>query len=481
MASPELAAPTCDHTLREDALRLVAGLRRLFTELSEPSRRTPSSALDVAATLYGKELGTQQDCDELWHRLSLLVDDGLKEFEGRPFDPLQKAFGDLFRGATCELRLRSGMVGGSHADAAASEFSPVREVAKKPFLTIPVQGGNKTLEQAIDEFTSWSSTGGEDIAWTQERLNTCPPYLCFASRQVSDLEWEDSLNLTRFLVPSSSSMERRLYQRSKASQLHAELRAALEQLIPGQAHLTKADVVSGRCFGESLGKLSSICRHLETQAQALAAQLAELEQQIGDGFDEAPLDDFLAAIITTASTRATLVQRLGVQTVKDLAKALFGGGARGAALSALTTSADAFLSQAEADALRDALQRRWDDHHTYMFDLHGIILYQGLGQWGHYVAFIRQDSGTFLCFDDEKVYELPDTAAVRADIAERGGEGLPASVRMVVYRRRAPGGAQALPIEVESHASAAGAAVSNGTKRDIADVGDEGNAKRLRT
>lgn len=475
--------------LRDDGVRLVAGLRRLFAELSEPGRRTPASVIDVAATLYGKELGTQQDCDELWHRLALLVEDGLNAFDGRPFAALQQAFEGLFHGATCELRLRSGSTtNGASQGFDCADFEPVRDCAKKPFLTIPVQGGNKSLNQALDDFTSWSSTGGDEIAWTQERFRRVPPYLCFASRQVSDLAWEESLNLTRFVVPSSSSMERRCYERSKAVQLHGELRETLEHLMPARRSLSKANVVSGRAMEAEVAKLAAMCQQVDSQAKDLATKIAELERAVGDGFEEPSLEDFLAGVVASVGSRASVRERLGVDCIKALADKLFPGGECGAALSDLVSGSTACLSQAEADAVAAKLQRRWAEHHAYMFDLHGIVLYQGLGQWGHYVAFIRQAEGPFLCFDDERVFELPDAAAVRAEIAERGGEGLPASVRMVVYRRRAPADVEAAPIEVDGTANGAAAAAANGcatngSKREAAGDGapDGADAKRLRT
>jgi len=471
--------------LQGDAGQLVGGLRRLFSEMSHPDRAS-SCARDVAAALYGKELGSQQDCDELWHRLSSLVEDGLSGLAGKPYGALQKAFELLFTGATYEMRLKTQI-----GDSTACGFAPVgpdrEDAAKKPFLTIPVQPGNKTLKQALEEFTSWSSTGGDEVPWTQERFRRIPPFLCFASRQVSALEWEESLNLTRFVVPASASMQKSCYEQSKALQLQSELRDALEHLVPARRSAAKANAVSCRSLEAEVAKLADVCQHLDAQLEPLAAQIAELERSIGDGFEELDLEDFLVGAVDAAKVKSVIRERLGVDTVKLLADKLYDGGKPSETVAQLVQGTGACLSQAQADAMLAKLKSRWEDHHAHMFDIHGIVLYQGLGQWGHYVAFIRQADGPFLCFDDEQVRELPDAAAVRAEIAERGGEGLPASVRMVVFRRRiTPADSELAPIELDGPqvSAVANGTPVNGTKREHTDCGGEGaagDAKRPRT
>merc|ERR1711957_276282 len=97
--------------------------------------------------------------------------------------------------------------------------------------------------------------------------------------------------------------------------------------------------------------------------------------------------------------------------------------------------------------------------------VHAIILYIGLGQFGHYLAFVRQEDGKFLSFDDEQVREHADSTAVRNEIQAR------ASVRLVVYRRNG----SLAPLELPGPPAA-----TNGAKRNgHAELG--GEEKRQKT
>lgn len=119
--------------------------------------------------------------------------------------------------------------------------------------------------------------------------------------------------------------------------------------------------------------------------------------------------------------------------------------------------------------------------------MHAVLVYQGAGQFGHYVCFIRQADGAFLCFDDETVTEHQDAASVKAAIVERGSDlrehevaapipqdSLPASERVVVYRRR--GAKAGEPLELPGPEAPAPAAESGAGGES-----EEGIAKRRRT
>merc|ERR1711957_632505 len=81
-----------------------------------------------------------------------------------------------------------------------------------------------------------------------------------------------------------------------------------------------------------------------------------------------------------------------------------------------------------------------------------------LGQFGHYLAFVRQEDGKFLSFDDEQVREHADSTAVRNEIQARANMGYPASVRLVVYRRNG----SLAPLELPGPPAATNGAKRNG-------------------
>jgi len=121
---------------------------------------------------------------------------------------------------------------------------------------------------------------------------------------------------------------------------------------------------------------------------------------------------------------------------------------------------------AAADVLARLRRRRLA---RLVYDVHAIVVYQGLGQFGHYVAFIRHADGSFLCFDDEQVTELRSAEEVRGEIARRGGQGYPATVRMVAYRRRA----SEEPVEVDH-----GGVANGGSAKRPCVVGDGARAEK---
>ena len=46
---------------------------------------------------------------------------------------------------------------------------------------------------------------------------------------------------------------------------------------------------------------------------------------------------------------------------------------------------------------------------AHIYDVQAVIVYQGRGQVGHYLAYVRQSDGAFLGFDDEAVVEYAGT------------------------------------------------------------------------
>mmetsp|Transcript_49738 Transcript_49738/g.148528 ORF Transcript_49738/g.148528 Transcript_49738/m.148528 type:complete len:116 (+) Transcript_49738:289-636(+) len=114
-----------------------------------------------------------------------------------------------------------------------------------------------------------------------------------------------------------------------------------------------------------------------------------------------------------------------------------------------------------------------------MYDVYAMVVYQGTGHAGHYVAYVRQSDGAFLCFDDEHVTEHARASAVRSDIAERGSEAYPASVRMVVYHRRGTAGGE--PVVLPGPGAAPGSGKRAGAPADKGSAAADGDAKRRRT
>lgn len=445
----------------DEATQLMKGLRRLFLEMSEASGRTSASSRDVAVVLQGGEIGEQQDCDEILHRLSALVQDGLSHEQGAPFGRLQQVFRRAFLGATRELRAKRGA--GGAAEEEQPFFEPVTQVTDydnqdpscKEFLSIPVQQDNRTLAQALDDFTGWAATGGQDVAFTQDVFRTLPPFLCFASRQVSAFDWEETLNLTRFVAPQSIGMQRNHYETSQARQQVNSLREALHHITAAANSLDGAASLSGARFTPVLQDEASQIHAGKARIQSALSQVEERIQQLeearGDGFEDPPLLQFLSGAVGETTVNQVVTGLLGVDTVKKLSDlALETGGKESDTLSQLVQGEA--LKPDEAEAILSRLMKRWNDQHAELYEVHAVVCYQGAGLVGHYICFIRQADGGYVCFDDERVTLHGSTALVKEEIAQRGSDAFPASVRMLVYRRIGPHAEEPIQIAAESNA-----------------------------
>merc|ERR1712048_1322288 len=130
----------------------------------------------------------------------------------------------------------------------------------------------------------------------------------------------------------------------------------------------------------------------------------------------------------------------------------------------------------QVQGLLDKLGARQRLHCEHVYDVHAIVVYQGKGQAGHYVSFVRQSDGAFLCFDDVVVSELADAEKVREAINARSDDIYPASVRTLIYRRRSGGaasGEEALEIPLAHAISKRG--------EELSSVELERSPKRCRT
>jgi len=442
----------------------------------------------VASLLYGSEFGKQQDCDELLHRLSTLLQDGLGAITGNPFQALRGSFQRHFVGATSEVHVRRAALGPATESptlsAAAGQNGsngnhaigfPVSEgSATKQFLSVPVQRDNQTLTQALEEFTSWVAVGGEEVVMSQEHFRTVPPFLCFSSRQVSTLDWEESLDTTRFVVRSSPSLQRDKFERSKAVQQQCELTEALKQLKLVGESVEKANLWSGEQLKADVGTVAELSERLRLQLVASEKRVAELSKAIGDGgVEEPPVEEFLDGAVDANVVESVIRGLLGADTVHKLAELVFDGKEGGSdVLDGLVQGGT--ISREQAQAIVERLSGRRQARSAYRYDVHAVVVYQGTGLFGHYVAYIRQSDGAFLCFDDEQVAEHPGVREVRAAIAARGTEEYPAVVRMVVYRRHGVGDTdgEVAPLDLSAPTAAPLGAAANG---------DADGAKRRRT
>lgn len=453
LSIPDLQALTDEQSLllspsNLTAKKLVDCLSRLFAELVDASCIS-TVGRDVATVLYGGELGAQQDCDELLHRLASLLQDGLCGIPGDPYKSVRQVFRRLFVGATYEVHVRPNMdvlaQSGSISGSIASEFEPVvftsgdiymigypllEDTSNKQFLSIPVQRGNRMLMHSLEDFTCWANTGGSEVIWTQEQFRTLPPFLCFTSREVNTLEWEDSLNLTRFTSKASPSLQRDRYELAKLRQLRGELNATIQSLSNGCKSLARANILCSQQFETGLLHLHEMLTQLQLRLDETEPQSHRLEDVIGDGFEEPTLTEFLEGVVHADIVEQNIQGLLGVDTVKKLSDMFHGVD------GAVDMLLDLGLELEPAQALLAKLSDRHRRHHVHMFDVHAVIMYIGKGLVGHYVAFIRQPDGAFLSFDDERITEHADTGQVRQAIADYGSGANPASVRTLVYHRR---------------------------------------------
>lgn len=475
--SAVLAAPAVPDSEDSDGARLVAGMQRLFQEMSGPSRFSVC-ARHVAASLYGKDLGTQQDCDELMHRLATLLDDWPGAAAGNPWESLRRAFRELFFGLTSEVRLGLS----SKNELKDEDFAPhVLEnmdegdgnCGNKPFLAIPVQAGSKTLAQALEEFTAWSAAAGRDVAWTQERFRVFPPCLCFSSRQVSALaEWEESIDICRFVAAAKAppELQRRRFERSRALQVRQEVSEALEHLDRARQHVRKAGLLGVDCLSVEGSHLEKAQVQLQARQGHLECVAGELANEAEGAVEDASLECLFSGLLPDGKVAASIRQRFGCENGKDLISKALEKGEPSEALKALVNDGPDGLTPGELDAVVSKL-RDWQDwQRQQMYDIHSIVLYQGVGEWGHYIAFVRQLDGGYLLFDDEQVRSFPNAAAVRSEIIERGmATGVPAGIRTVMYRQRPRQDGSAIgPLSTEQEPGKtmhANGAQNNGNKR----------------
>merc|ERR1711957_1042437 len=136
---------------------------------------------------------------------------------------------------------------------------------------------------------------------------------------------------------------------------------------------------------------------LESRMAPLEEQLAELEQKVSSSSIEPPLETFLAGL--DSSVLECITGTLWVHSVSKLVALVEAGSEKpGAALEPLVEAKQ--LSAAARGSILERCQTRQRELKPYRYDVHAIILYIGLGQFGHYLAFVRQEDGKFLSFDD---------------------------------------------------------------------------------
>eukprot|EP00929_Paragymnodinium_shiwhaense_P071595 TRINITY_DN36380_c0_g1_i1.p1 TRINITY_DN36380_c0_g1~~TRINITY_DN36380_c0_g1_i1.p1 ORF type:complete len:1069 (+),score=201.58 TRINITY_DN36380_c0_g1_i1:185-3391(+) len=437
---------------------LVGHVHRLFSALSDKTKLGHSpTARDVALVLYDakESLGAQQDCDELLHRFWSLLDDGFKEAPDEKYKTLRQRFEKLFMGATYELQVRPASASASNGKA---DFKPVApttdreymigfplagETSNKKFLSIPVQQENQTLTAALDDFTSWSHAGGSDVIWTQEQFRLLPPLLCFTSRQVSTLEWEETLNLTPFAARPTHAVQRDRLERNRLQHVRCKLVETATSLSETARRLSDTDSLDNHSMKAEVQQLEAVKGQIESKQASIDGQLRGVEERIGDGLEDPPISDFLKGIVDTAVIDEKVCGLLGVNTVKKLADVVLGPGGSDDVLTGIG------LEATQVRSILEKLKARAEKLQEHLYDVYAVVVYMGRGMVGHYVSFIRQADGCFFCFDDEIVTRMADVAALRKAIEALGSESQPASLRTLVYRRRcADGSSEAAPLQL---------------------------------
>merc|ERR1712216_382107 len=86
------------------------------------------------------------------------------------------------------------------------------DLSQKSFLSILVYRGNQNLTDAVEDFTGWSCTGGSEVIATRDQFRTLPPFLIFSIKEMRAIQWEESLNLTRFTQQTPPAGQRDLYE-----------------------------------------------------------------------------------------------------------------------------------------------------------------------------------------------------------------------------------------------------------------------------
>jgi len=158
--------------------QLVARLRALFAQMSEPGRKS-ASVRDVAAVLYGGELGEQQDSDELLHRVSALLQGDLGGAPGAVGD----LFGRLFSGRTYEVHARCAAPGGDAAPA----FEPLARTADGSPRTAPT--GSSSASRCSGATGRWPRRCGTSRAGRALGAKSCcgrgSAFACFRRSSAS--------------------------------------------------------------------------------------------------------------------------------------------------------------------------------------------------------------------------------------------------------------------------------------------------------
>jgi len=86
---------------------------------------------------------------------------------------------------------------------------------------------------------------------------------------------------------------------------------------------------------------------------------------------------------------------------------------------------------AQVARIRSKLDARSAARRTMQYRIHSVLVKTGEAAAGHYYSYVRQADGAFLHCNDATVRELPDLAAVRAEID--GNQR--ASARTIVYAK----------------------------------------------
>jgi len=348
-----------------------------------------------------------------------------------------------------------------------SDFDP-EAADKNTFLTIMVQGDISTLNKTLDETSEWTSRDHKEVSWVQERYLKFPPFLCFATKQVAQLRWEDTLDLAPYatpMTPEQSLTDFKEFLGRKSRKHVEEIIDKLPTVIESTAEVMRMD--SDEDWKQDLDMLAGFKAKMEAKLRALPEVVVRSHRlsssslsSSGQGINS--LSDFLLEQLgcTTVDdslyiTRITMIlTHRGVQTPEEAAELLFDNDSEEsrAAMAELEKKlpdgiARTCLDTALAKLKALKTQPRLVPPPNTLYEIHGLVVYQGSGTHGHYIAFLRQEDGTFMGFDDESTHPFHSPATVRAEIVERGCGLVPTSVRLVVYKRV---GAETEPLDCTS-------------------------------
>jgi len=214
-------------------------------------------------------------------------------------------------------------------------------------------------------------------------------------------------------------------------QLRLELTETLQNLTTSMEGLERARRLCSTSMDEQVAAMKQLTTWVRGKLESTEEDIRKLETAIGDGFDEPAITEFLAGAVDRDVVEEKIHGLLGVDSVKKLSDLVLGVD------GAEDMLGDLGFDESQVQAVLTKLVARQRQHCKHMYDIHAVIVYQGRGQAGHYICFVRQPDGAFICFDDEQVSELADVSQVRRAIADRGTDFFPAVVRTLVYRRRA--------------------------------------------